>query len=127
VGWKQDHVHFKCSDYERTVRFFKDNFGATEEGRIDSRGMPIVTLQIGGDSYKFSPAKPGEGVDARMEPARYGVYHVGLQVEDLQAEVARMKARGVKFTQDLTQVNPKLKAAFIEGPDGISIELLQRD
>ena len=38
-----------------------------------------------------------------------------------------MKARGVKFTQEVKQLNPKTKFAFIEGPDGISVKLLQRD
>jgi hypothetical protein len=38
-----------------------------------------------------------------------------------------MKARGVKFTMEVNQLNPKTKYGFIEGPDGISIELLQRD
>ncbi|OGA32834.1 MAG: hypothetical protein A3G80_09650 [Betaproteobacteria bacterium RIFCSPLOWO2_12_FULL_62_13b] len=127
MGWKQDHVHFKCRNYESTVQFFKDNFGAIEEGRVDSNGMMIVTLIVGDSSYKLSPKKPGETVDPATSPARYGVYHIGLRVDDLAAEVAKMKSRGVQFTQDLVQVNPKLKAAFIEGPDGISIELLQRD
>lgn len=126
MAWTQDHVHFKCSDHEATVRFFMEHFGAKEESRVDSKGVPIVTLRIGDSVYKFSPRKPGESVDSPTEPPHYGVYHVGFKTDDLATEVAKMKARGVKFIQDLVQVNPQLQAAFIEGPDGISIELLQR-
>jgi catechol 2,3-dioxygenase-like lactoylglutathione lyase family enzyme len=126
MAWDQDHVHFKCGDYEATVRFFVENFGAKEESRVDSRGMAIVTLRIGESLYKFSPKMAGEVVDSITEPPHYGVYHVGFKTDDLEAEVVKMKARGVKFTQDLVQVNPQLRAAFIEGPDGISVELLQR-
>ncbi|HSC70716.1 MAG TPA: VOC family protein, partial [Candidatus Methylomirabilis sp.] len=61
------------------------------------------------------------------KPARYGVYHIALKTKDLAAAVTRLKARGVKFTQELAQANPTTKYAFIEGPDEISIELLQRD
>jgi lactoylglutathione lyase len=43
------------------------------------------------------------------------------------AEAARLKARGVKFTRELDLSEPGTKFAFIEGPDGMSIELLQRD
>jgi lactoylglutathione lyase len=127
MSWQYDHIHFKCSDPEKTVAFFKENFGAKEVKRFEVNGMSIVTLGIGGLWYNFSPQRPGETVEARKEPARYGVYHIALKTKDLVAEAGRMKARGVKFTQEVAQANPATRYAFIEGPDGISIELLQRD
>ena len=127
MSWQYDHIHFKCSDPEKTVGFFKENFDAKEVSRFEVNGMSIVTLDIGGIWYNFSPRRPGEAVDPRTEPARYGVYHIALKTKDLAAAVTKLKARGVKFTQELAQANPTTKNAFIEGPDGISIELLQRD
>ena len=127
MSWQYDHVHFKCSDPEKTVAFFRENFGAKEVKRSEVRGMSIVTLDIGGLWYNFSPKRSGENVEARTDPLRYGVYHIALKTNDLAGEAAKMKARGVKFTQEIGQVNPTTKFAFIEGPDGISIELLQRD
>jgi catechol 2,3-dioxygenase-like lactoylglutathione lyase family enzyme len=127
MSWHYDHAHFKCSDPEKTVAFFKQNFDAKEVARLDSGGMTIVTLEIGGLWYNFSPKRAGEDVEAKTQPPRYGIYHIGLKTRDLAAEVAKMKARGVKFTRELDQFNPTTKTAFIEGPDGISIELLQRD
>jgi lactoylglutathione lyase len=124
--WQYDHTHFKCSDPEKTVAFFKENFGATEVTRFEVNGMTIVTLAIGGLWYNFSPKRLDETVNATPGP-RYGVYHMALKTKDLAAEAAKMKARGVKFTQDVKPLNPSGKFAFIEGPDGISIELLQRD
>lgn len=127
MSWQYDHVHFMCSDPEKTVAFFKDIFGAKEVNRFEVSGMSIVTLDIGGLWYNFSSKRPGETVDPSTAPARYGVYHIALKTRDLAAEATRMKARGVKFTQDIAQSNPTTKYAFIEGPDGISIEILQRD
>jgi catechol 2,3-dioxygenase-like lactoylglutathione lyase family enzyme len=127
MSWQFDHIHFKCSDPEKTVAFFKENFEAKEVNRFDSGGMSIVTLDIGGLWYNFSPKRSGEDVDPRTQPVRYGVYHIGLKTRDLLAEAAKMKARGVKFTMEVNQLNPKTKYGFIEGPDGISIEILQRD
>ena len=127
MSWQYDHTHFKCSEPAKTIAFFKDNFGATEVSRSDSRGMSIVTLDIGGLWYNFSPKRPGETVDPKTQPPRYGVYHIALKTRDLQAEAAKLKARGVRFTQEVGQSNPTTKFAFVEGPDGISIELLQRD
>ena len=47
MSWRQDHVHFKCSDCQATVRFFQENFGAIEESRDASGPTLIVTLRIG--------------------------------------------------------------------------------
>jgi catechol 2,3-dioxygenase-like lactoylglutathione lyase family enzyme len=127
MSWQYDHIHFKCSDPEKTVGFFKEHFDAKEVARFEVNGMSIVTLDIGGLWYNFSPRRPGETVDSRTEPARYGVYHIALKTKDLEVEAAKLKARGVRFTQDVAQSNPTTKYAFVEGPDGISIELLQRD
>jgi catechol 2,3-dioxygenase-like lactoylglutathione lyase family enzyme len=127
MSWQYDHTHFKCSDPERTVAFFKEHFGATEVKRFEVNGLPIVTLDIGGLWYNFSPQRPGETAEPKTEPARYGVYHIALKTQDLVAEAARMKARGVKFTLEVAPAYPSGKYAFIQGPDGISIELLQRD
>jgi len=127
MSFQYDHTHFKCGNHEKSAAFFKEHFGAIEISRWESNGMPIITLDIAGCKYNFSPKRANETVDASVGTVRYGVYHIALKTNDLVAEIAKMKARGVKITQEVGQVNPKTKFAFIEGPDGISIELLQRD
>ena len=127
MSWQYDHTHFKCSDHEKTAAFFTEHFGATVVKRWEVNGMPIVTLDIGGCAYNFSPKRPAEIPDTSTGTVRYGVYHIALKTKDLAAEAAKMKARGVKFAQEIGQANPTTKFAFIEGQDGISIELLQRD
>ena len=127
MSWQYDHTHFKCSDPEKTVAFFKENFGAKEVARFDVGGMSIVTLDIGGLWYNFSPKRASDNVDTKTQAMRYGVYHIALKTKDLAAEAAKMKARGVKFTLEVSQSNPTTKYAFVEGPDGISVEILQRD
>ena len=53
-------------------------------------------------------------------------------VNDLDAEpgnavVAEIKAKGVEFTKEPTTIRPGVRICFIRGPQGISIELLERD
>jgi lactoylglutathione lyase len=127
MSWQYDHTHFKCGDHVKTAAFFQENFGAKEILRWEANGMPIISLEIGGCLYNFSPKRATETVDTSTGTVRHGVYHIALKAKDLDAEAAKMKARGVKFTQDVKQLNPTTKFAFVEGPDGISIELLQRD
>ncbi|HEX7550569.1 MAG TPA: VOC family protein [Candidatus Methylomirabilis sp.] len=127
MSWQYDHTHFKCGDHVKTAAFFQENFGAKEISRWEANGMPIISLEIGGCLYNFSPKRATETVDTSTGTVRHGVYHIALKAKDLEAEAVKMKARGVKFTQDVKQLNPTTKFAFVEGPDGISVELLQRD
>ena len=52
------------------------------------------------------------------------VDHWALSVTDLTATVARLKREGVKFLEDIHPWN-SLRAAMIEGPDRIAIELVE--
>jgi len=54
-----------------------------------------------------------------------GYKHLCLQTDDVDADVARLKAAGVKITTEPfdTQINSRI--AFFEDPDGIMLELWQ--
>jgi lactoylglutathione lyase len=118
MSWQYDHTHFKCADEEKTAAFFQENFGAKEVARVVVNGMPIVTLEIGGCWYNFSPKRANETMDAATGTVRYGVYHVAFKTKDLDAEAAKMKARGVKFTQDVKPLNPRESSRLSKGPMG---------
>jgi lactoylglutathione lyase len=40
--------------------------------------------------------------------------------------VAELKAKGVSFTMEPTEIRPGTKIAFLTAPENVSIELLQR-
>ncbi|MGE0392840.1 MAG: VOC family protein [Vicinamibacterales bacterium] len=53
--------------------------------------------------------------------------HIGLSVSDVGATLTRLKGQGVKVVRDVHLFgNSKRKAAFIEGPDQMLIELVER-
>ncbi|MGY3409139.1 catechol 2,3-dioxygenase-like lactoylglutathione lyase family enzyme [Bradyrhizobium sp. GM5.1] len=56
-----------------------------------------------------------------------GLDHFGLTVKDIDAVAAEIKAKGVTFTREPTTIRPGVRICFIRGPEGISIELLERD
>ncbi len=121
-----DHTHYKCSDPEKTARWFTEHFGAVEVGRRTVRNLLIISLNAGGAIVNFSPRFPQEEVEERPAKARYGVYHICFAVKDLNVRAAALKAAGLKFTLEPTKVADDLTIAFVEGPDGISVELLER-
>ena len=120
-----DHTHYKCSDPEKTAQWFKDHFGAVEVGRRTVRNLLIISLNAGGQIVNFSPRFPTEEVDEKPARSRYGVYHICFAVKGLNARAAELKARGLKFSLEPAKVTDDLAISFVEGPDGISVEVLE--
>jgi lactoylglutathione lyase len=60
-------------------------------------------------------------------PPYQGLDHFGLTVSGIDAVAAELKAKGVVFTKEPTTVRPGVRICFIRGPQGISIELLDRN
>ncbi len=56
---------------------------------------------------------------------RLGLEHFGFHVEDLESEMARFEAEGIRVILPLTVTPQGIKLAYIEGPDDVVIELVQ--
>jgi len=117
-----DHVHIRTPDPEATARWFADMLGA-EIVRTPSR----LDLRLGGANIFLAPVASGDGVNPPPLTPYQGLDHFGLTVKDLDAVAAELKAKGVHFTKDTHTVRPGVRICFIRGPQGISIELLERD
>jgi len=68
-----------------------------------------------------------DGVNSLPLTTDEGLEHFGIKVKDIDAVAAEIKAKGVEFTKEPTTIRPGVRICFIRGPQGISIELLERD
>ena len=79
-------------------------------------GANIFILDVSGDPKAVAgPAHPHQGLD-----------HFGLEVKGIDAVVADLKAKGAVFTRGPETIRPGTRIAFLTGPEGVSIELLER-
>jgi lactoylglutathione lyase len=117
-----DHVHIRTPDVEATAQWFADKLGAEilrAPGRVD--------IKLGGATIFLAPVTPEMGVNPPPATPYQGLDHFGLKVKDIDAVAADLKARGVEFTQEPHTLKPGLRICFIRAPQGVSIELLERD
>jgi Glyoxalase/Bleomycin resistance protein/Dioxygenase superfamily len=85
-----------------------------------------VTIRLGGQKVLIAPPHPNEpNVSAPPFP-HYGLEHIGLTVDDVDAAVAELRAKGAEIAIGPVTRNPGLRLAFVRGPEGIMIELVQR-
>jgi lactoylglutathione lyase len=120
-----DHVHLRSPDPEATAQWFERVLGA-EVIRSMQQGKPRIDLKLGGANIFIAPVEAGDGVNAAPTTPYQGLDHFGLTVAGIDAVAAELKGKGVEFTKDPTTVRPGVRVCFIRGPQGISIELLER-
>ena len=121
-----DHIHLRSPDPEATATWFERMLGA-EVIRSMQLGEPRIDLKLGGANIFIAPVKPTEGVNPPPTTPYQGLDHFGLTCTGIDAIAADLKAKGVEFTREPTTVRPGVRVCFIRGPQGISIELLERD
>jgi len=121
-----DHIHLRTPDPEATAQFYQKMFGA-EILRSTEQGKPRIDLKLGGAKIFIAPVAAGDGVNPAPATPYQGLDHFGLSVSNIDAVVAELKAKGAIFTKEPTTVRPGVRIAFLRGPQGVSIELLDRN
>jgi lactoylglutathione lyase len=121
-----DHIHLRSPDPEATARYYERMFGA-EVIRTMQQGKPRIDLKLGGANIFIAPVAAGDGVNPPPTTPYQGLDHFGLSVSGIDAIAAELKAKGVEFTRPPTTVRPGVRVCFIRGPEGVSIELLDRN
>ena len=123
------HVHINVRDLDAAVNFYERLFGATLQykaeylpgrtsARLDLNGMSI---QLSDRLYPLdAPERPGDS-----EP-HMGLEHFGLEVDNFDAAVADLRAKGAEFLMEPHEFRPGLRIAFIKAPDDVRIEIMQR-
>jgi catechol 2,3-dioxygenase-like lactoylglutathione lyase family enzyme len=139
---RMDHVGVVVDDLAAAIEFFADlglePQGETSvEGRWVDRivGLEGVQADIAmmqtpdGNSrlelVKFhSPSHPGDNGHAPANAP--GIRHLTFAVDDVDAVVARLQARGAELVGELEQYEDIFRLCYLRGPAGIIIELAER-
>jgi lactoylglutathione lyase len=121
-----DHIHLRSPNPEATAQFYERMFGA-EVVRTMQQGKPRIDLKLGGANIFIAPVAPDSGVNPPPVTPYQGLDHFGLSVSGIDGIVAELKAKGVEFTMEPTTIRPGVRIAFLRAPEGVSIELLDRN
>ena len=120
------HVHLVSHDPLKTAQFYEMAFDA-KQGAVTSRpdGGVTVRLNIEGIIILIMSARD-ESQSAEDSPKkRYGLEHFGLYTDNLDAAVADLKAKGVRFVEEIRVAPSGAKIAFLMAPDNVMIELVE--
>lgn len=121
-----DHVHIRSIDPEATAQWFERMFGA-QVIRTMELGKPRVDILLGGQKVFIAQVTAGDGVNPAPVTPYQGLEHIGLSVKDIDNVSAGLKAKGADFAKETHTLRPGIRVCFVRGPQGILVELLERD
>ena len=120
------HAAFAVSDLDRSLDFYVRGLGLREAFRLyNDRGETwIVYLQVRGLDFLelFPDARPRAGGEPAAHPS---FRHLCLMVDDIQATLGELEARGVRADGPARQGRDHNWQAWLTDPDGNRIELMQ--
>ncbi len=109
------HTHIFASDFDRSLKFWKDMFGA----EVLNEGIAAKSFLIGIGEGKINI------YDQRPREGPGGAYHhIGIQTDDLDALMAHMKSKGFRFEGEVKDY-VFLRYIMAMAPDNILLELLE--
>lgn len=117
MAMKLNHVHVKSPNPKQTADFYVETLGATLMAEIGTRGyrLNLHGLTINLTSF----------VEDQTRQQLYGVEHFALDTDDMDGSLATLTAKGAKVLEQITGGTGR-RVCFLEGPDGVQIELIEQ-
>jgi methylmalonyl-CoA/ethylmalonyl-CoA epimerase len=126
-----DHVAIAVKDLDRAIALYRDALGLelTEIEEVPEQQVRTAIFGHGmGRVELISPTVSESGVAKFLEKRGEGLHHICIEVEDLEAAIAAMKARGAPMIDEAPKPGAGgAKVAFIHprGSHGVLVELRQ--
>ena len=137
-----DHVGIVVDDLAAATEFFAE-LGLEPQGQTPVEGRwvdRIVGLEGGRADTVMMQTPDGKGRlelvkfhspshhgDDGHEPANTpGIRHVAFVVDDIEAAIAGLRARGGELVGELERYKDLFRLCYIRGPEGIIVELAER-
>jgi methylmalonyl-CoA epimerase len=128
---KLDHVALAVKDTDEAAALFSKLFGfeVTELHEDTAAGFKSTMISNGEISFELlQPGAPDSMIQKFIEKRGVGLHHISIQVDDLNAEMNRLKGLGVQFLSEEPATVNGCRILFIHprSANGLLIELNQR-
>jgi catechol 2,3-dioxygenase-like lactoylglutathione lyase family enzyme len=139
---RMDHVGIVVDDLAAATEFFvelglKLRGEGPVEGRwadrvvgLDDVRAEIAMLQTPDGHGRLELTKfhtpPTRGGDRHAPANTAGIRHVAFAVEDIDAVVAGLRARGAELVGELERYEDRYRLCYVRGPEGIIVELAEQ-
>jgi methylmalonyl-CoA/ethylmalonyl-CoA epimerase len=126
-----DHIGIAVANLEEALRFYRDALGLEIEQpeEVPSQRVRAHFIPAGESALELLEATDPESPIAKYVGRRGpGLHHITLRVDDIEAALARLKARGVRLIDEVPRPGARGSlVAFIHpsSAHGVLVELKQ--
>ena len=137
MTWSIHHVNLEAKDVRRAARFYETILGMTEmawtfppaRGYIPAEPEKLALFGDRRQSHTglhLIKADPefAQRNGLKHNPSVGG--HVAIEVDDLEAVLARLRAAGIPYSDAGVFAIPNLRNVYVEDPEGNLLEINQR-
>jgi methylmalonyl-CoA/ethylmalonyl-CoA epimerase len=127
-----DHIAIVVRNLASALAVYRDALGLElkQELTVGEQGVNIAFLPSGDSQIELlEPISPDTVIGRYLAKRGEGLHHICLEVDDIEAAMAQMKAQGISLIDETPKRGAHGKIAFIhpKGTHGVLVELLQRD
>ena len=128
-----DHVAVIVRNIEQALVFYRDTLGITpsEIREVPTEQVRIAFLPLGGpggSEIELIEPTAASSLTRFLEKRGEGLHHICLEVDDIDAALAEMRAQGAPVLDAEPRVAAEGRAIFLhpKGTNGVLLELLQK-
>ena len=128
---KINHLGIAVNDLDAALKTFHEILGLKlrERRAIPERGLEIAFLESGESLIELlAPLSEDSQVSKFLEKRGEGIHHLCLEVDDIEAEIARLAESGVKVLGAKPEIGAEgHPVAFLHprSTNGVLLELIQ--
>jgi methylmalonyl-CoA/ethylmalonyl-CoA epimerase len=125
------HVAIAVPDVDEAAKFYEGKLGLKLSGKesVPGRKVTVGFIEVGNTRIELvQPDSPDSPIAKFLEQRGPGLQHICLEVDDIDAEFTRLKAAGVRMTDDAPRPGAHgTKVTFIHpsSTGGVLVELSQ--
>jgi methylmalonyl-CoA epimerase len=128
---KIKHIGVAVDDLQTAREFFQETFGLSTSDQENFGELLFSFIPIEGTNLELLQSSEADGQIAKFIQKRgEGIHHIAMEVDDIQGELDRLKAKGLKLINEKAYRNAHQElVAFIHPKStfGVLIELIQTD
>jgi methylmalonyl-CoA/ethylmalonyl-CoA epimerase len=128
---KIEHIGIAVHDLEKSNELFEKLLGKAhfKTELVAGEGVETSFFQLGETKIELLQAtRPDSPIAKYLEKKQEGIHHIAFDVEDIHAEVARLKAQGFEILNETPKEGADNKLVVFLHPrstNGVLVELCQ--
>jgi methylmalonyl-CoA/ethylmalonyl-CoA epimerase len=129
---KIDHLGIATRGIDEALKFWQDALGLekTHTETVEEQKVRVAMLPIGDTRIELlEPTSEDSPISKFLEKRGGGIHHIAVQVENIEASLAKLKADGMRLIDEKPRIGAEgCLVAFVHpsAANGVLMELVQK-